>query len=319
MELILADKNGRDIRYLTFRKADFDIGGENDFEIIIALDDWQDDIKFGSRIYEYGTECGGIVGGIKTDTANKEITITGYTWRGLLDKKIIEPPSGADYRRVSGDVNAVISTMIGFNFSSIIVGVNYNAGVSVRNYQFNRYVTLLEGLKAMLLSVKHKLLIQVTKEGKTEISAVPIVDYSNEIEMSQNYGVDFVIEKKNNVVNHLICLGAGELAEREILHLYLQQDGSIGKTPYYTGIDEIAEIYDYANSENLEIDGILHFRELIENTALTVNVSDLDIDVGIGDYLGGRDYITGLKIAKPLASKIITSEETTSVEYNLEE
>ena len=320
MELILADKNGTDIRYLSFKKADFDIGNENDFEIVIALDDWKADIEYGHRIYEAGTECGGIVGGIKTDTEYDEITIAGFTWRGLLDRKIIEPAQGTAYRKVSGDVNDIIRSMLSqADFSDIITGIGTKAGISVSSYQFNRYVTLLEGLKSMLLSVGCKLLIRASETGKIEVSAVPIIDYSNQIEMSQNYGVDFVIEKKNNVTNHLICLGAGELENREILHLYLQKDGKIGKTPYYTGINEIAETYDFSNSEDLEADGIEHFKELISNTALTVNVSELDIDVGIGDYLGGRDYITGTKIAKPLASKIITVEETASIEYNLEE
>lgn len=320
MELILADKNGNDIRLLSFKKADFDIGNENNFEIVIALDDWKNDIESGCRIYEADTENGGIVGGIKTDTEYAEITVMGYTWRGLLAKKIIEPPAGSAYRKVSGDVNAVISSMLNSaDFSNIITGVDTYAGVSVSNYQFNRYVTLLDGLKSMLLSVGHKLLIKATENATVQICAVPVVDYSDKIEMSQNYGVNFIIEKKADVVNHLICLGAGELENREILHLYLQKDGSIGKLPYYTGINEIAETCDFSNSEDLEADGIEHFKELIANTALTVNVIELDIDVGIGDYIGGRDYITGMKISKPLASKIITVGENISIEYNLEE
>ena len=40
MELILADKKGNDIKALTFSAADLDIGGENDFEINVALEDW---------------------------------------------------------------------------------------------------------------------------------------------------------------------------------------------------------------------------------------------------------------------------------------
>lgn len=39
MELILTDERYNDVRRLTFSNADFDIGGENDFEITLPLED----------------------------------------------------------------------------------------------------------------------------------------------------------------------------------------------------------------------------------------------------------------------------------------
>ena len=130
--------------------------------------------------------------------------------------------------------------------------------------------------------------------GYAEISAVPIVDYSDRIELSQDDRLNFTIEVNKGSVNHLICLGEGELKNRQVIDLYLQQDGSIGREQFYFGIDEIAATYENANSEDLETDGIKHFQELISGVSLAMDVESLDIDVDIGDVIVGRGFVRGL-------------------------
>lgn len=324
MELILADKKGNDIKALTFSAADFDIGGENDFEITVALEDWQPEIDFGCRIYEPTGECGGIINAVETDTSQKAIRIKGLIWRGLLANRIIVPPSGTDYRTVSGELNAVIDQIIGTMYDGVLRAASEDTGISVSNYQFDRYTTVLDGLTKMLKTKGYKLKISYVQGeagavGYVEISAVPVVDYSDTIELSQDDRLNFTIEINKGSVNHLICLGEGELKNRQVIDLYLQQDGSIGREQFYFGIDEIAVTYENANSEDLETDGIKHFQELISGVSLAMDVESLAIDVEIGDVIGGRDYITGMSVKKALASKIITFEEVKSVQYNLEE
>lgn len=324
MELILADKKGRDMKTLVYSSCDFDLGGENDFEITVALEDWQPDIDFGCRVYEAGSECGGIINAVETDTAQKVIKIRGLTWRGLLANRIIVPPSGMDYRTVSGELNAVIDQIIGTMYDGILRAASEDTGITVSNYQFDRYTTVLDGLTKMLKTKGYKLKISYVQGeagvvGYAEISAVPIVDYSDRIELSQDDRLNFTIQINKGSVNHLICLGSGGLKDRQVIDLYLQQDGSIGREPFYFGINEIAATYENANSEDLETDGIKHFQELISGVSLAMDVESLDIDVEIGDVIGGRDYITGMSVKKALASKIITFEEVKSVQYNLEE
>ena len=65
--------------------------------------------------------------------------------------------------------------------------------------------------------------------------------------------MNFVANEKRNGVNHLICLGEGELKDRVVKHLYVQKDGSIGEEQYYTGIEEITETYDYNSTEAAEL------------------------------------------------------------------
>ena len=324
MELILADGSGKELRRLWPKKADFDIGNENDFEITFSLNDWKKDIEFGYRVFEPGSECGGLIGGIRTDTSDDTVTLKGFVWRGILSKRIIVPPSGSAYLKASGELNAVIRQLVDNSFDGVIKGSQESTGVNI-TYQFDRYTTLLDGIKKMLAQKGYKLKIRyVQKEkgaaGYVELSAVPVVDFSEQIELSQDSKVNFVLEQTKNNVNHLIVLGDGELTERKVLHLYLDSAGEITDTQYYTGINEVAEVYEYTGSEDLEADGRKHFEEIISTTDFTMNVESLDLSVDIDDVLGGRDYITENRIKKPLGSKIITFESgKKTIEYNLEE
>lgn len=325
MDLVLANSSGNDIKTLEYSKCDFEVGGENNFEIEIPVEEWQPDISFGCLVYEPNTECGGVISAVQTNTAENLITISGYTWRGLLSKRIIVPPTGADYKKVSGDLSECISQIIDTMFDGLILASVEITGVNLNNFQIDRYVTVLDGLNKMLKSVNYKIKIayiqgEAGEPGRVSVSAVPIVDYSSRIELSQDDRLNFTIKINKGSVNHLICLGAGELKDRDVLNLYIDINGNIGTKQYYTGINEIAETYDASNSEDLRADGEDKFQELIKGTSLSMDVESLGIDVDIGDIIGGRDYITGISVKKALKSKIITYEDKIkSVQYNLEE
>ena len=323
MDLILATKDGNDICSLVYTKSDFSIGNTNDFEITISLDDWNSNIKVGCRVYSTESEIGGIIGGIKTDTATDTITLTGYTWRGMLKKKVISPPANEAYKKVSGDLNDILSQIIGNNFNDIIRAKQSKSGISI-TYQFDRYTDMLSGFIKMLSRKNYKLKIEYIQQeqgaaGFVEVSAVPIFDYSQKIELSQDSQVNFISEQVSNACNHLIALGKGELTDREVIHLYADRNGVVSNVQTFFGIDEVCETYENVNSENLKEDALKEFDNRIAKSTFKMDIASLGIDVDIGDIVGGRDYITGISAKKPLFEKIITTENgLTSIQYNLE-
>lgn len=326
-QLILADQNLRDIKPVMDADIDIAIGSdENDYEVKIRRDRWDERYAYGNIFYIKNTEFGGIIGRKKANTAEDTISLYGRTWRGMLDKKIIRPPSGQDYRKVSGELNMVLNTIVTEQFGDYFVVSQNDTGVSVTNYQFDRYCTLSAGIVKMLKSVGYKLHIEYIQQergqpGYVELSAVQIVDYSERIELSQDSRLNFVFDETKNGVNHLICLGKGELQERQVVDLYVGQNGSIGTTRYYTGIREVVETYEDTSSESDELEekGREKLQELMNSTSFSMDVETLGMEVEIGDIIGGRDYTTGMYAAKPIAKKIYKVEGgKTSLEYEIE-
>lgn len=326
-QLILAGSDLRDILPVMNAYIDIAVGSdENTFKVKVSRPRWDSRMTFGNVLYIKNTEYGGIIGEVDTDTSEDAVSLIGYTWRGMLGKKIIQPPSGQDYMKVSGELNEVIGSLIAGQFGDYFVVSQESTGVSVSNYQFERYCTLLYGLEKMLKSVNYHLRIKYVQQEQgqpsyIEIAAVPIEDYSQDIELSQDSRLNFSFQNVKNGVNHLICLGKGELQDRQVVHLYVQEDGSIGASPYYTGLHEIAETYEDTSSEAAELQekGIEKLQERMNSTLFSMNVESLKLDVGIGDIVGGRDYITGMYAAKAVAKKIYRLENgTESLEYELE-
>ena len=326
-QLILADQNLKDIKPVMDSEIDIAVGmSENVFEIIIRRDRWDERYAYGNIFYIKNTEFGGIIGRRKTNTEQDTISLYGNTWRGELDKKIIRPPSGQDYRKVSGELNAVLNTLVTEQFGDYFVVSQNDTGVSVTNYQFDRYCTLLDGITKMVKSVNHRLHIKYMQQergqpGYVELSAVPVTDYSDQIELSGDSRLDYVFDETKNGVNHLICLGKGELQDRQVIDLYVSKDGSIGKDQYYTGIDEIAQVYENtsAEAEELEEKGREQLQKLMNSTSFSMDVETLNMDVEVGDIVGGRDYMTGMYAAKPIVKKIYkVSKGEKSLEYEIE-
>ena len=328
MDLILTDTSGNEIRAVIGAQLDMDLGTTNDFVLEVSRVGYPDDITNKCRIFRPGSEFGGLIRRKGTSTLDNTATFGGYTWRGLLQHKVIQPPSGYDYKEVSGELNTVIGNLVPSEFGGLFVASSEDTGVSVSNYKFDRYCTLHDGLMKMLRSVGYKLHLEYTQgtggsAGYVEIGAVPIVDYSSQIELSNDMQFNFAAQAINDGVNHLICLGEGELKDRVVEHLYVQADGTVSTTtPYYTGIDEVADVYDFpgADASTLIEYAEEQLPDMQNRVTFSMKIEKLDLDVGIGDIVGGRDYITGITMAKPIVGKIWTVKRngTEKIEYKIE-
>ena len=323
--VILANENLRELGEIKDANVTVDLNGNRTFSVQIARSNWHEELTFSSLIYIMGTEYGGIIGEVLTDTTLDYVELKGLTWRGRLAKKIIQPPAGSDYKVVSGELHTVMKSLIEPEFDGLFVVSQRDTGVSVSNYQFDRYCTLLDGLTKMLKSKGYRLQLTFRREqnepGYLYIEAVPIVDYSNRIELSRDCQMNYTMDDKRDGVNHLIVTGKGELQDRNVFHLYVQKNGSIGKTQYYTGLQEITEVYENTSTETDELEETSRekLQELMNKKTFKMDVAALGIDVNIGDIVGGRDYLTGMYMAKPVEN--ITYELINDVEsktYKLE-
>lgn len=307
VSVIVADATGEEIRDLVYKEYDFEVGDdENSYLITCNSSEWET-IADGSRLYIPQTEYGGLFKRLEVDTKKGTVAAGGYTWRGMLQNKIIIPPSGQDYATDSGELNAVIGARVSAAFPGLFVGSSTSTDVSVSNYRYNRYVSLYDGLKAMLKSKGYKMQISYDQEtARVVVEAVPIVDYSNQIEYSSDMNANYTMNMEATGINHLICLGQGELRNRTVVDLYVDGSGNISTTQTFFGVDEIVGVYDYAGATRADL-----IQSGTEQLAQEVNKNTFHIelesekDVAIGDIVGGRDYITGMRMTAPITTKIV--------------
>lgn len=325
MELILATRDGREIGIVPY-DIDMEAGSENNFELQIPRAAWTGGYDHEMLLYVPGTEYGGIIGEIETMNDPNMVYVRGYIWRGLLKHKIIVPPAGQNYYTISGDANACIRQLITNIYDDVLIqGADDPAGVQIFGYQFDRYTDLMTGIHKMLASVGYRPDIKYVQEetgGYVEIGAVPVRNYTATIEFSEDDEIKIVADDIRNGVNHLICLGQGELAQRTVIHLYADENGTISTTQTFFGRDEIASVFDFSSAEDvseLRKYGIEHFREVISRKRFDASAGRISQDLQIGDVISGRDYTTGISVVKPIDRKILTiTGEIETIEYRLE-
>lgn len=326
MEYLIADKDRMETGFLTVSKTiDIDIGKDNDCELTVSAEDSKDlGLDYESMIFCPGTEYGGVLLDKWSSTSSATVKWYADTWRGMLAKKIVEPPAGLAYRTVSGEANAVIRQLISGLFGDLFVVSAENSGITV-SYQIPRYVTLLDAIVGMLKKYSARLEIRA-KQGEAgeafwiELRAVPVVNYAEELEYSQDNRLSLTIQDSRRGINHLICLGKGELTERLVIHLYAQADGTISTTKYYAGTDERTAVYEYTSADDedtLREGGEERLRELMDYQELKIYAEDVDLEVG--DVVAGRDRETGLYVKKPIVQKILKVKGLTeSITYKVE-
>lgn len=318
-DVIIADSSGVELRSMLYSSYDFEVGDdENTFLVTCLRSEWES-VPDNARIYIPGTEYGGIYKRMETDTKYNTVGIGGYTWRGMLQNRILCPEAGYDYATDSGELNAILGARVAAAFPGLFVGSSESTGVTV-SYQYKRYVTLYDGLKDMLKSAGYKLQLSYDQtQCKVVVEAVPIVDYSSQIEYSSDMNADYGMVLDNMGINHLICLGQGELKDRTVVHLYVDGNGNISQTQTLFDEDEVADIYDYAGATQADLiqSGTQQLKSNTSKNQFTIDLESV-ADVAVGDIVGSRDYVTGYTVTAPIATKIVKwSDGFEKTEYQL--
>lgn len=324
--MIISDESGREKGFLDISaQLDLEIGSDNDFELTLSLTDYERmGYKFYDRIYIPETEYGGIILYKKTSTIEDTVFLQGDTWRGLLKVKCIMPPESGGGLTVSGEANTIIAQIISGKFGDCFIASTSDSGIYIKEYTFEPYITVLDGLTQMLEEYGAKLEIAYKNydlSGNVMLRAVHIVDYSDEIEYGSDDKVHFTTEENHRGYNHLIVLGDEKAEVRPKVHLYADENGNIGQTQEMAGMRERTAIYEMSNETNkskMLQEGKIKLEEMLDSMTLEISVQD--IEVGIGDIVGGRERITGLYVKQPISEKILKlSNNEYSIEYKVGE
>ena len=306
MDLIYTNAAGDDVGVLQGFTLDLAYGAdENDFQLELSIDNQA--IEAGAFVYIDGTEYGGMVDGVDVDTERRLVKYLGRSFHGILNSRIIQPPSGYAYRTVSGEANKVIGELIAaVGLGGLFEASAEDSTITIPYTKIDRYIPAYEGINKILKKNDAKL-VMAFRNGKIQLSAKNIVNYAeNEQYSSDHY--KFNITKYSNKVNHLICLGTGELTARQVIHLYVQKDGSIGTTAYYKGLDEYAAVYDYSSVESieeLEKGGRERLQELWNSDSASMELIDDETVLDINDIVGATEEVTHTTITNRIVKKII--------------
>lgn len=319
MDLILFDADFHEIGPATL-EIDVEVGdssASNDFELSTVLSDF-------SGFYIPGTEVGGIVE-YRASVSNKAVNaLKGWTWRGLLSQWIILPPSGSDYRIVSGEANAVIRRLLAECLGGFFSVPEEDSGLTIGSYQFKLYTSMLDGLMDMLSEYDYRLDIYAKKTeagGRVQVCCRALPAKKLEGEYNNDLGLTLTFTNDQMGINHLICMGKGELQNRQKLDLYIGKNGKVTTTQYYTGLAERQAYYDYSSAESLaelRKSGNEKLKKLAGSKKLRIDAESVDLNVG--DIVVGRYRETGLVVEAPISKKIYRiSDGRMTIEYGVKE
>lgn len=312
MDFTVTNIYGEEKGFIRHSGIDINVGTENTFEIKVQNKYFdKDKYWYECQFFCPGTEYGGIIRGVNPVTEDGIIKLTGPTWRGLLNQQPIHEEEN-NYLHLDGEANDILSGLIRkLEIDDLFVVSSSDSGITL-DYVVPLQTMLLDGFTEALADQGARLDIKyVTGEangkGYVLLAAKKIEDLSDTIEISEDGNVKLNILDYRGGVNHLICLGKGELTNRERIDLYAWPDGSIRKEQYYRGIERNARYYENTNAEDvakLEQEARKKIEELKNYKQLRISVSNLDLE--LGDIVGGRERITDITMKSPVVRKILT-------------
>ena len=257
----------------------------------------------GQLVYIDATEYGGVIDQVKRGSgrgATGTVECKGRTWHGILAGRRLSPDSGSGYLTVNGKAGDVLTSLIArMGLESLFKAASDDSTVS---YTFERFCDGYSGLMALAKANGRKLSMR-RMDGYIELSMPPIVDYANKVDSDL---LDFTITSVHRCVNHLLCAGTGQLANRAIVHFYADENGNVSHKQTLFGIDEICALYDYSNASASELETEGKKKLLEYQTSGTVEVdAHEDMDVDVGDIISARDNSTGTTVTATVSKKVV--------------
>ena len=308
-DIVYTDEAGGDAGVVPWADGDFAIGEENTWSLKV-----RDDVPAVRDCFVYidGTEFGGVVDDIETSSGKAGKTISGRTWHGMLGTLVVCPPAGQAHAVLSGEANGCIARILELSGAGEpFAASGEDSGIEVARWQAPRYCTAYEALTRMLAAGGARLSISFSR-GTATLSAV---DAGAERRWSDTAGFDL---KRVRPVNHLVCLGKGELEARTVVHLYADSQGRVSRTQSIFGRAHMAETYELSQAEDEA--------ELVEKGTAKLeemqgsDEADMDDLPGggyaLGQVLTAHDVDRGVAVEKTVVKAIArVSGRSVRVEY----
>lgn len=304
--------------YASVQAASLDLAfgeDENDYELVLpddvaglvaAHDVWMID----------GTEYGGVVDSVQSDVADgaNVITFSGRSLQGILSHKILQPDEGQDYLQVSGTVTQVLTQIIS-RCGLVSLFTSADNSLQVRG-RFDRYTDAYTGLRKLLASYSCALVFRCV-DDRVVLDAVPLDDTDGTLDSGS---MDFTVKREYRRTNHLIGLGEGELKDRAVSHWYADAEGNVSQKQTFTGLDEVADTYEYTNADASELsEKTKEELESRQEGTGTIDVTMRDgTDHNVGDLLSAVDDVTGVSVRATITKKIVRiADGVLSVDYEV--
>ncbi len=309
MRLLVTNKDLWDTAALQRFSLDLAYGDEeNDFRITVP---YRTRIEPGSAIYVPGTEWGGIVREpwVTKDEGRTWRTYWGQTWHGMMAERILYPDPGVDYLVVSGDANDIIRQLVHRVGLEMLFDAAPPCGIIIPRWRFDHDSTYLYGgLRKMLASFGCTLSVYRGGSGKVMLAATPGRSWIDDGRGSK-YGYQL---KMHHPINHLKCLGKGDLAERIVIDLYADRQGNVSQVQTIFGLDLREETYDSPNADYDQLleSGTKHLRELQVLSEATLALP-AGASYNVDDVVGIDDSDTGISIRSSI-SKVTVKVDATS-------
>ena len=333
-ELLYADSNFEEQGILDFISFDgvASVNGElddNDWEAEIYAEDFAKyGIDIGYYLYFDGSEWGGVVEKIEHISSTGIVKLSGVTWRGLLIRKVVVPPSESTHKVYTNQmINQIMASLVS-GFGGIFA-VDTNAAEGLRNIgeQKYRYATVFDALTDLLTGddeddngnlVDRGLRLGVTYDSSTHkviLTPEEVVNRSSEIELSGDYDMKYTATKATARYNHIIALGEGKGTDRIVRHVWLLPNGKTTtnstlaqQTNHITGFREKAMVYDRSSCENakeLIKDARKKLKEHGAQNTIIIDFDPPDTDIPLGDIVGIKDRLIGFGDKRTITRKIL--------------
>lgn len=272
--------------------------GENENDFVLKCPEGTTRLYSNMVIYIDGTEYGGVIDSVSIDTETRMFTYSGRTWHGILENKVVYPYRNADRMVLTGEANYVLGILLERMSlipstrneqyvqpeGAFIKASTEDSGIYIDSYVVTNgtgtYCTGYSLIRDMLYQYKAKPIII-----NGVIKAVNLADYTMESAWLYD-SQQFTAKTNYNSINHLHCMGQGELSNRYTIDIYLNSSGVvlpyghdslIYDSDYYTdikalegstdpeeiedlqiisngmitGVNEICDVYDYPNAQTV--------------------------------------------------------------------